>query len=278
MKLIEPNLKSTEKNSLSKVVNQFGKLLQPGKPTELAEDAIVVQFVRDLDNRFIMLRNFKLGDEHQALPPILIGPPGLFILNISSARGFFQAKEDSWSEMSKTTHRFGPGRPNLIKQSQDYAQQLADIFEAHDKSHPKITPVLIFADPGAHVETSNPVIRIVRMDGIDSLMNSLRQSEEVLKTNEITFLADTLEIMVNPEKALPLGEGEDFFGRDLHLTEEKPSRKPPKVALPSDLTLPPVEEKLNFSQKQWVILVVLLILTILVLVGAIIFALNYIRL
>jgi hypothetical protein len=41
--------------------------------------------------------------------------------------------------------------------------------------------------------------------------------------------------------------------------------------------LPPVEEKLKFTQKQWIILAVLLILTILVLLGAIIFALNYLH-
>ena len=80
--------------------------------------------------------------------------------------------------------------------------------------------------------------------------------------------------MANPEKAIPLGEGEDFFGRDLLLPEKKAPLTLPDIPIPTDLPFPPVEEKLKFSQKQWIILVVLLVLTIVVLLGAILYALK----
>jgi len=277
MKLIESTQKSVKKAGIEKYIDPIKQLLPFGKPVHPSEDVIVTRFMRGLDNHFVMLRNLQLEGSDEAFPPILIGPPGLVVLNVSHAKGFFRVKDDSLWEMSKTTHRFGPARPNLIKQSQDYAQKLAGILDAHNKSHPEILPILIFDDPGVHIETTNPAIRIVLMDGVDSLIASLINSEEVLQPTEINFLSDSLEIMANPEKAIPIGEGEDFFGQDLIVPEKKAPPKLPKVPIPTDLSLPPVEEKLQFTQNQWIILAVLLVLTIVVLLGAIVYSLSVVR-
>lgn len=277
MKLIEPTQKHPEKDRIGKYIDQIKQILRFGKPGLQSEDAIVAHFMRGLDNRFVMLRNLQLEGPGVVFPPILISPAGLFLINISQAKGFFKAKEESWWEMSKTTHRFGPGRPNLIKQSLAYAQKLGVILEAYGKPHPEALPVLIFANPGVHIETTNPAIRIVRMDGIDNLIASLLNYEEVLQPTEINFLSDSLEIMANPEKAIPMGEGEDFFGRDLLEPEKKAGPKLPKVTLPSELPLPKVEEKLQFTRKQWIILALLLGMTIVVLLGTIVYALSIVR-
>ena len=276
MKLIEPTQKPVEKDRIEKYIPSIRKILPFGKPKQQSEDVIVARFIRGLDNRFIMLRNLQLEVSAETFPPILIGPSGLVVLNVSQAKGFFRAKDESLWEMSKTTHRFGPARPNLITQSLAYALKLGVILEANGKHHPEVLPVLIFANPGVHIETTNPAIRIVLMDGIDSLIASFTNSEEVLQATEINFLADSLEIMANPEKAIPMGEGEDFFGRDLIVPEKRSSPKLPKVSIPTDLSLPPVEEKLKFTQKQWIILAVLLVMTIVVLLGAIVYALSVI--
>jgi hypothetical protein len=275
MKLIEPPQRPIEKDRLQSIVDQFSKTFKFGKTDQPAEDAIVARFVRGLDNRFVMLRNLQLEEGAEPFPLILVGPPGLAVLNVSQAKGFFRAKEDSWWEMNENSHQFGPGHPNMIKQSKDYAQKLADVLDAHNKAHPAVLPILVFANPGVHIETSNPAIRIVLMDGVDSLIDSLVRGPEVLHATEVTFLSDSLEIMVNPEKAILLGEGEDFFGRDLVIPEKKAPLTLPEIPLPSELPLAPVEKKLKFSKNQWLILVVLMIATIAVLLGAIIYVLKF---
>jgi hypothetical protein len=274
MKLIEPTQKSIENDRIQMVANQLGRIFQFVNSDEHAEDAIVARFMRGLDDRFVMLRNLQLEDKSGIFPPILVGPLGLVVLNVSRARGFYKAKDDSWWEMNKTSHQFGPAHPNLLKQTKDYAQKLAEILDAHGKSHPEILPVLVFANPGVNIETVNPVIRIVLMDGVESLIDSFRKGKEVLQSTEINFLSDSLEIMANAEKKTPIGEGEDFFGRDLLLAEKKAPPKLPAIPIPTDLSLPPVEQKLKFTRKQWIILEMLLVLTIVVLLGAIIYVLK----
>src|SRR4030043_1939667 len=251
MKLIEPKQKQIKKDSIQKVVDQIRQLLPFGKTDVNAEDAIVAHFMRGLDNRFIMLHNPQLESIGPPFPPILVGPAGLAVLNISGEKGFFKAKEDTWLQMDKANNRFNPARPNLIMQSQDYAKTLATILDGHGKSHPEVTPILVFANPGVHIETINPAIRIVLMDGIDSLMVTFLNSDEVLHPNEINFLSASLEVTANPDKAMPMGEGEDFFGQDLIVPEKRAPPKMPSVKIPTEMSLPAVEGRLQFTKKQW---------------------------
>ncbi len=274
MKLIEPTQKPVKKDFLQKALDQLNRWLPFGKADEQFEENVIARFERGLDSRFVMLRNLQLEPLNPPFPPILVGPAGLAVLNISHEKGFFKVKDSSWWKMDKTTHRFNPSNPNLIKRSQEYAQKLATILDVHGKSHPEIIPILIFADPGVHIESTTPAIRIVLMDGVDNLINGLLNTEEVLQPNEIRFLSDSLEVMANPEKAIPMGEGEDFFGQDLYVPEKKAPPKIPSISLPTQMPLPPVEEKLQFSRKQWIILAVLVVFTIVILLGAIIFALS----
>jgi hypothetical protein len=274
MKLIEPVQKQVEKGTFSKYLEKIKQRLPFGTPESEYEEAVIARFQRGLDNSFIMLRGLQLEELSPPFPPILVGPAGLMVLNICHDQGFFKVKDSSLSKMDKATHRFNPAQPNVIKKSQEYAEKLAMILDAHGKSHPKITPILIFANPGVHIETTTPTIRVVLMDGIDSLINSLLNSEEVIEQNEIRLLSDSLEIIANPDKAIPLGEGEDFFGQDLYVPEKKAPPKLPTISLPREMPLSPVEEKLQFSKKQWIILVVMLFFTIIILMVAIIFALG----
>ena len=239
-----------------------------------AEDAIIRRFSRGLDNRYFMLRGMRFEGAVEPFPPILIGPPGLFVLNLSQAKGIFRAREASWWQINKKNHQFSPAQPNLIKQTQEKAQKLTEILDTHGRSHPEVVPILIFANPGVDVETNNPAIRIVRMDGVETLIANFLNTHEIFPLNEIIGLSDALEVMANPEKAIPLGEGEDFFGKDLYVPDKKAPPKIPPIPIPKEMPLPPVEKKLQFSKKQWIILAVLLSLTILVLLGAIIYALS----
>jgi hypothetical protein len=274
MKLIEPTSKRVKKSSIQDLRDQIMHQLPFGKTDEHTEDAIVAHFLKGLDNSYVMLRNLQLESIGPPFPPILVGPAGLFVLNISYEKGFFKAKEDSWLKMDKANHQFSTARPNLIKQSQEYAKKLATILDVHGKSHPAITPILILGNPGANIETVKPAIRIVLMDGVDNLVATLLKSEEVLHPNEINYLSDSIEVMADPNKAIPMGEGEDFFGQDLYVPEKKAPPKMPAINIPSEVPIPAVEEKFKFSKKQWAILIVLLILTIVVLLSAILFALS----
>jgi len=272
MKLIEPAERPVQKEGFQKALGQLQKALPFGKADVHADDEIITRFMRGLNNRYVMVRDLPVEDSDEKFPLILLGPTGLILINVSSAQGFFKARDDTWWELSKATQGYNPGKPNLIKQSLEYAEKLDQLLNKHEKSHPEIVPVLLFANPGVNIESTNPAIRIVLMDGMDSLIGAIQNSDEVLGPSEINYLADTFEFLENPEKAIPMGEGEDFFGRDLLEPEEKPGIKLPKIK-PPKLSLSGFEEKLKFTPRQWLIIEVLMIFVILILLAAIIYIL-----
>jgi len=273
MKLIQLTRKPEEKGSVQRVVDQINRMLPFVKSGEHSEDAIIARCMRRFDNRYILVRNLPVEGTDEYFPPILLGPAGAILMNISPLQGSFKAKDDIWLELSKSTQRYNPSHPNLIVQSQEFAQKLTSQLDQHQKSHPPIVPILIFANPGVLVESTNPAVRIVRIDGVENMLGAILKSEEVITINEVDQLADALELMGNPEKAIPMGVGEDFFGRDLLEPEKKASFSLSKVKLSPKTALPALEEKLNFSPKQWLIIEILMVSLILVLIGAVLYIL-----
>ncbi len=274
MKLIEPTINKGEGDKLQKYAGIFKQMASTVSPGEQAEQAIIDHFHRSLDNRYVMFHNLQVGSPGVPFPPILIGPPGLFLINISHEKGFFRATEDFWWEMDKRNRSFNPARNNLIKQTKDHAQKLGMLMDVHGKAHPEITPILIFANPGVHVESVKPSIRIVMMDGVDNLIANLFKGGEMLRYNEINYLSDALEKMANPDKPIPASESEDFFGRDLLIDEKKPAAKFPSISIPTEMPLPAIEKKIKLTQRQWALVGALLILTIVILLVVIFYALK----
>ncbi len=264
MKLIEPAVKKTEGDRLQHYFTQFSQKLTTSKTSEQSEQAIIARFLRNLDDRFLLLHNLQPEGFGVPIPALLIGPSGMMLINISDEKGFFRVEGEAWEKMDRT-NRFRPARINLIQQTQDYARRLGMILDVHGKAHPEIVPILLFAKAGVNIESTKPAIRIVLMDGVDSLLSSFLHGHPTLTTNEINYLSESVELLANPDKALPKGETEDFFGRDFLVAEKKPSAKTPVGPRSEKIPFSPNEKKLKFTQKQWVTMVIVLMLTIIVL-------------
>jgi len=265
MKLVDYSKPQTTPGFLQSLIERL-QVLVPFWPNEYKSHAQLVSQLQDgLDNRFFLLKNTPLPGLLEPIPYILIGPPGLTVLNVSTKKGIYRAKDESWWEMRKTIHQYQPSHNNLIKQSQGMAQRLSAYLNMHGRAHPPIQPVLIFTDPGVHVESSRPAVRIVLADGMRHLAASIVQSSDVLAAAEVRLIADRLDIAARPDQVgKVLGEGEDFFGKDFIQPEvKKPEPSEPRPV--PQLNLQPVEEKIGLSRKQWRVIALMATAAILVL-------------
>lgn len=272
MKLIDCNKQPTTPDFLQKILERLQTWLPFWFREKIAHERLVARLQRDLDNRFFLLKNFPLGSSSELTPYILIGPTGSTILSVSTQKGIYRARDESWWVLSKTSRRYQPAPRNLIRQTLGLTQRFKTILEMQSFSCPVILPVLLFTDPGVHVETSRPAVRIVLADGIKNLVANLLQNDEVLSTSQIRMFVDQLDRMAHPEQVQELlGDEEDFFGKDLIQPEEKHATK---VSIPvPQLNLPPVLEKMGLTRGQWIGVALLTVLTMLVLAGLIFFVL-----
>jgi len=150
-----------------------------------------------LEKGFVLIRNFTLPNSEIVIPMILLGPGGVTVLHITTVKGFFEAKGDQWNAVIN-------GRPqaasiNLLNRVFRYARAVQVYLERQkiDMSAP-VEPVLITADPGAHIESMRPIARVVMSDAIKQFATSLVQAKPVWRSDIVFTLADRI---IDPQPA-----------------------------------------------------------------------------
>lgn len=269
MKLIDITHNPTPDNPIQGTIKQLRqKLPFLGKTTDQIQQNILGHFQRGLDNRFTMVQNFMPESFLRPIPFILVGPNGVTVFNLRMEKGVYRVKEDTWHEMNPSTQRFGMARLNLVKQTQTITQAIGD-FLAH-KGHPDVpsVPVLLFADPGVHVDQNRPAIRIVLADGIDYLVASFLKAPETIDQAQINAICDIFDQIARSSHP-DAGADQDFFGHDLGLDIEKPKPKEPRPVPQFKLDLPPFMARLKFTRAQWLLLAAIVVVNIFVLMWAI---------
>ncbi|MBV6402116.1 MAG: hypothetical protein CNIPEHKO_02421 [Anaerolineales bacterium] len=164
-------------------------------PTELlAQKAIITYFDRNLEKGYTLIRNQILGQSAIMIPLILIGPAGMFAINIAYVKGRYEAKGESWSVESG--NRFKPAPVNLVQSTARMARALTAFIERQGTRVPEpIESVLIAADPGLHVETDKPAVRVLMVDGIKPFVTGLSNTMPVLRSD---LALDMVERITNP--------------------------------------------------------------------------------
>jgi len=159
-----------------------------------AQKAIVTFFDRNLEKGYTLIRNLTLGQSDIMIPMILLGPAGIFVIHVTYLRGQYQAKGDSWNVQSGNQYK--PAPINLIQRTARMARALQVFIERQGVKLPvPVEPVLIAADPGLHIESVRPTVKVMMIDGIKPFVSGLGTSSPVLNTPAVN---DFAERILNP--------------------------------------------------------------------------------
>jgi hypothetical protein len=149
-------------------------------PAELqAQKVIVTFFDRNLEKGYTLLRNVTLGQSDIMIPLILLGPAGIFAINLTFLRGRYEAKGDSWNVESGG--QFRPAPVNLMRFTARMARALHLFIERQGMKLPaSVEPILIAGDPGLHIDSTRPAVKVLMIDGIKSWVSGLAGSAPVI--------------------------------------------------------------------------------------------------
>lgn len=221
-----------------------------------AQEVLLSPFNQQLDGRFVLLRNVRIPDLKVPLPPILVGPTGVFLLYVTPQKGTFRVREDIWEEIDTRSHRFRPLKPNLVRRTMALARALGKYLNAKSGATIEVQPVLIATDPGTLVDAVRPAVRVVQADGLERFAQEVARLRSALSSDEVEKIVEFLAPSPLRQK------------KQQQAGPRKASR-PGAVARRS--VIPPRwQRSLNFTPKQWLILGVLAWMDILILVGFII--------
>lgn len=243
---------------LSKIIKSDDPKSDPA-----AEKAIIETLQRLLDNQYVILQSVPLDDPEEPIPLVLVGPPGVRMIYARSVKGVFRAKEDAWEEMDDRTQRFKIARPNLLTRSQSMGETVEAYLAARNFDMAAVEAVLVFTDPGIHVDTVRPIVRVVQADALDRFGAGLVQSQAILDKETIQRIVNVLggEQLAAREAAKTAAEMQDAFSfQDL---PQKKVRNSPEVVYESGEV--PFLKRIPFTQRQLTVLGLMVLVNIIIL-------------
>lgn len=248
---------------LSGVMDRLG---QPVDQKELrAQEALIATLQRLLDNRYILLRNIDLEEAGVVIPLILVGPSGVRVIYPSTLKGVFRAREENWEQLDDRSQRFLLLQPNLLTRAQAMAQAVSAFLAKRGFQLPEAEGALYFSDPGIHVETVRPVVRVVLADALERYIASSSQSRALLDPETVQRIVNALAGDLAQAKALY--DDRDIFA----FRDQKPPRPEPEVVI--DRSEPGFLKKVPFTSRQWLLLGVMTTVNILLLAALVVLVL-----
>lgn len=204
MKIIDKTPLLDEKGNLGFVQRVQG-MLQYGFnwPRQLqAEKVIITYFDRQLEKGFTLIRNYTLGQSGIMIPMILLGPTGFYVINITHLRGRYEIKGDSWN--MEAGEGFKPAPANVVQDTLRMAKAVRAFIERQGTKIPgEIEPVLIAADPGLHLESTRPAIKVLLIDAIKSFVMNLATSNPTMSNEQVYEYTERLVNPRPPKKRTP---------------------------------------------------------------------------
>ena len=156
------------------------------------QEEVIAVLARILDNKFVLARNPILpGSQGIRLPLVLSGPPGVFLLNVTNVRGMFRAKGEEWGTISGD--HFKPLKPNLLNLTARYCLGLQKFLESQGVMNMLTAePVLMSTNPGMHVDTIRPLVRVVMSDALERFAVSVGQARAVQSAEDAQLIIDRI--------------------------------------------------------------------------------------
>jgi len=187
-----------------------------------AQAQIIELFNRYFDDKFILLRNRVLPDLDIPIPIILACPVGVLLLYVTPLKGIYRARADTWSVVDSRRH-FKPARPNLLNRTILMARAVQVYLERQGMPGIDVEPVLLCTDPGIHVETIRPSVRVVMIDALDRFIAGLQQGQITLTGPEVEMIVERLLKPPAPdEKPAPQPAPPSFQGQSVPAGETLP--------------------------------------------------------
>jgi len=196
MKLIDQTPLLDEKGEIG-IMQRIQGTLKHGLdwyPELEAQKSVLAHLSRVLGKGYTVIRNQTLGASGITIPLTVVGPGGIYAAHVTHLRGTYQAKRDEWGQMFGANYK--EASVNLLSRTQLLARALQAFIERQGVKLPKpVEPVILAANPGMHVESMQPIVRVVMVDALERWGAALDGAAPVFTVETAYELADRI---VNP--------------------------------------------------------------------------------
>ena len=219
-----------------------------------------------LDNRYTLVDSAMLSGFSEPFPPLLLGPTGLWLINISATSGIFRINGESWEQLSDRSGAYRPAKPNPVLWTVEKARMLSNQMSNAGIKGPPVEPVIYFFSPDAHIEHTRPAARVVLVDGVQRFINLILTAQIVLDRDTIQAII----VLFCPAtvQTEPLPEITDSYALK-EAQPVKPPRAPTRleeIARSEPQIVTKLSRKLSLTRTQWIWIGLLIAINITILI------------
>ncbi|HUS83721.1 MAG TPA: hypothetical protein VMX56_01135 [Anaerolineales bacterium] len=241
---------------------------------------------KTLGREHLAIFNLPLPDTTTTIPMLLLSPQGVRVILPCPAIGVYRAKGEAWMKYGGgRSRRFAPVRPNLQSRVLMMAQQVHTYLQEKGYALPEVEAILLFTNPKTHVDTADPRARIVQADAIDHFAVNVNQFQAIMNQDDIIELTEVLTKPTRP-KVEPIPEpvadteAEPRPVDPIHLPDGSPAELDAAFDMEGSALTPRKERSLKrsrfpFSQRQWILLGILVFFEVIILSILIILVISY---
>ncbi len=166
-----------------------------------AQNTVIAVMEKQLSNSYTLLRNITLPNTEINLPMVLVGPQGVSLINVTHEHGVYRAKDDEWGTI--VGDQFVPAGINQIQRTLTFQRVLQVYLDRQGfKDMLVVDSILMAADPGMHIESTRPAIRIVMSDALERFAASITQGRVILNAPTINDVVQAI-LVGRPKRIAP---------------------------------------------------------------------------
>lgn len=164
---------------IEKINKRLDKQIEQHRRGQEGEDNVVQMVVQALDGNWHLFRNVSIPGRNKGdLDLILVGPPGIWTLEVKNFRGEYRNIGDAWELRKGKSWKAAYSNPS--SQAEKNAYRLKNFLKA-DNINVFVNSAVIWANPESQLTIENPCIAVWKYDRIPDELGNLWQGEKLLQ-------------------------------------------------------------------------------------------------
>lgn len=165
---------------LDLVMRQFDKQVALYRKGQEGEERAVEALRRSLDGNWTLFRNITLPGQRNDIDLVLVGPPGVWALEVKNLAGSFRNVGEHWE--FQAGQRWKPLHQNPSLQAQRNARQLANFLRA-DGLKQWVEAAVVWANPEGPLEVENPIVPVWPLDRLAEEVGNLWEGQTIAESD-----------------------------------------------------------------------------------------------
>lgn len=179
------------------ITKRLEKQIEEHRLGQDGEDRTVQMIVQVLDGNWYLFRNMRIpGQGKGDLDLVLIGPPGVWVLEVKNFNGTYRNIGETWELMCKK--KWKPAYVNPSRQANKNSLELKNFLKA-DNINIFVNAAVVWANPESLLFIENPAVAIWQYNRLTDELGNLWHGEK-LSQEERTNIVDKLSKLCKRQK------------------------------------------------------------------------------